>query len=93
LVRLAHVGRGLDGGDELESDVSETDEADEGAGNDAQDVVVQQDGTDEDVDCGGKRLATCRDTFFEVGDSITYKHHGPGRRRGKTHSDKRGPGR
>jgi len=40
LVSLAHVGGRLDGGDELEGDVSETDEADQRAVDDAQHVVV-----------------------------------------------------
>lgn len=51
LVSFAHVRRGLDRGDELEGDVSETDEGDQRTINDAQHVVVQQNGTDKDVDC------------------------------------------
>lgn len=49
-VGLAHVGRRLDGGDELENDVADTNEADDGAGEDAQDAVVQEDGADKDVE-------------------------------------------
>lgn len=44
------VGGGLNRGDELESDVGETDEADQRTVDDAQHVVVQQNGADEDVD-------------------------------------------
>lgn len=50
LVGLAHVGGGLDGGDELEGDVADADDADDGARDDAQHVVVQQDATHEDVE-------------------------------------------
>ncbi len=50
-VRLAHVGWGLDGWDELEGDVADADDADDGAGNDAEDAVVEQDAADKDVDC------------------------------------------
>lgn len=49
-VGLPHVGGGLDGGDELEDGVADADEADDGAGDYAQDVAVQQDGADEDVE-------------------------------------------
>lgn len=49
-VGLPHVGRGLDGGDELEDGVADADEADDGAGDYAQDVAVEQDGADEDVE-------------------------------------------
>lgn len=50
LVGLAHVGGGLDGGDELEGDVGEADQADDAAGDNAQDAVVEEDGADEDVE-------------------------------------------
>lgn len=49
LVGLAHIGGRLDGGDELEDGVGDTDEADDGASDDAQGTVVEQDGTDKDV--------------------------------------------
>lgn len=49
-VGLPHVGGGLDGGDEFEDGVADADEADDGAGDYAQDVAVQQDGADEDVE-------------------------------------------
>lgn len=51
LVGFAHVRRWLDRRNELEGDVSETDEGDQRTINDAQHMVVQQNGTDEDVDC------------------------------------------
>lgn len=50
-VGLAHVGGGLDGRDELEDGVADTDQADDGAGNDAEDAAAEEDGSDEDVDC------------------------------------------
>lgn len=50
LVGLAHVGRGLDGGDELEGDVADTDEPDDAAGDLAEHVVVEEDRADKDVD-------------------------------------------
>lgn len=50
LVSLAHVGRGLDRRNELESDVADTNEADNAAGNDAEDMVVEEDRADEDVE-------------------------------------------
>lgn len=49
-VGLPHVGRRLDGGDELEDDVAHADEPHDGASNDAQHAVVQQDGAHEDVE-------------------------------------------
>lgn len=49
-VSLPHVGWGLDGGDELEDGVADANEADDGAGDYAQDMAVQQDGADEDVE-------------------------------------------
>lgn len=58
LVGFAHVRGGLDRRNELEGDVSETDEGDQRTIDDAQHVVVQQNGTDEDVDCWRKWLAT-----------------------------------
>ena len=50
-VGLAHVGGRLDGGDELEDDIDDADQADDRAGDDAQDAIVEEDGADEDVDC------------------------------------------
>jgi hypothetical protein len=50
---------------------------------------VQQDGSDEDVDWK-KRLTTGRDTLIL---EITYKHRDQGKRRGRRHNGKRGPGR
>ena len=49
-IGLAHVGRRLNGRDELETAVGQANKADDGAGDDAQDVVVEEDGADEDVD-------------------------------------------
>ena len=50
-ISFPHVGRGLDGGDEFEDDVGDTDEADNGACDDAEDAVVEEDASDKDVDC------------------------------------------
>lgn len=49
-ISFPHIGRGLDGGDEFEDDVGDTDEADNGAGDDAEDAVVEEDASDKDVD-------------------------------------------
>lgn len=49
-VGLAHVGGRLDGRDELEDGVADTDQADDGAGNDAEDAAAKEDGSDEDVE-------------------------------------------
>jgi hypothetical protein len=49
-VRLPHVGGRLDGGDELEGDVADTDQADDRTGNDPEDMVVEKDAADKDVD-------------------------------------------
>ena len=52
-IRLAHVRRRLNGGDELEDDVGDADEADNGTGNDSERAHVEHDGANEDVDwCG-----------------------------------------
>jgi hypothetical protein len=40
LIRFAHVGRWLNGGNELEGDVSESDEGDQRTINDAQHVIM-----------------------------------------------------
>lgn len=50
VVAFAHVGWGLDRGDKFQSDVTNTDEADDRACDDTEDVVLEEDGTDEDVD-------------------------------------------
>jgi hypothetical protein len=39
-VGFPHVGRGLNRGDELQGDISDTDESNDGAGNDPEDAVV-----------------------------------------------------
>jgi hypothetical protein len=49
-VGLAHVGRRLNGRDKLEHAVSQADDTDNGASNDAQGMVVQEDRANEDVD-------------------------------------------
>lgn len=59
LVGLAHVGGGLNGGDELEGHVCDTDQTDQRAVNDAKCAVVQQDGTDKDVDYRMISHGTC----------------------------------
>lgn len=50
LVRLAHVRRRLNGRDELKDQVCDTDDTNDATGNLAQNVVVQEDRTNEDVD-------------------------------------------
>ena len=60
LVGFPHVGGRLDGRDELEDDVDDAGEADDGAGDDGQGVLAQDDGTDEEVDCArGGVSSTC----------------------------------
>lgn len=49
-VRFPHVCGGFDGGHEFQGDVSEANDADDRTGNDAEDVVMKQEGSDEDVD-------------------------------------------
>lgn len=51
---LAHVGRGLDRGNELEGDVGDTDDADNATGNLAEDLVAEDEAADEDVDCASQ---------------------------------------
>lgn len=50
LVSLAHVRWGLDRRNELQSQVSETDEANNRTGNVPQHTVVQQERSDKDID-------------------------------------------
>lgn len=50
LVRLAHIGGRLDRRNELQHQVSNTSDADDGGGDLAEDVVVEKDAADEDVD-------------------------------------------
>jgi hypothetical protein len=47
---LAHVGRGLDGGNELEGDVGKTSDTDDATSNVAKDVATQDQRAEEDVD-------------------------------------------
>jgi hypothetical protein len=49
-IGFAHVRGRLDGRNELEDDIGETDDADDGAGNDTEDAAAEDDGADEDVD-------------------------------------------
>lgn len=50
-IGLPHVGGGLDRGDELETDVAEAGEADDGASDFGPDAVAEDQATDKDVDC------------------------------------------
>lgn len=50
-VGLAHVGRGLDRGDELENGVADTDHANDATGDVVEDVVAEEEAAEEDVDC------------------------------------------
>lgn len=49
-IGFAHVGRGLDRGDELEDGVADADDAYGGTGDDAENTTAEKDGADEDVD-------------------------------------------
>lgn len=49
-VRIAHVCRRLDGGNELEGKVAQSDNADNGAGNNLPPLGTDGYGADEDVD-------------------------------------------
>lgn len=51
LVGLPHIRRRLDGGDELEDDVNDAHQGDDGADNGGQGPDVEEDRADEDVDC------------------------------------------
>lgn len=68
---LAHVAGGLDGGDELEGDVAETDDTDDATSNLAEDEVAQQKAANEDVDLG---VSVVYQSGLVLG--ITYRHHG-----------------
>jgi hypothetical protein len=48
-VRLAHILRWFDRGDEFEDDVGDADDADHGAEDDVHNVVLEEDGAAEDV--------------------------------------------
>ena len=50
-ISFPHVGGRLDRGDELEDDVDDASEADDGAGDLGKGVVAKDDGADEEVDC------------------------------------------
>ena len=49
-IGFAHVARGFDGGDELEGDVADTDEANGAASNFAEDALAEDETADENVD-------------------------------------------
>ena len=55
-VGLAHVGGGLDGGDEFEGDVGETDDADDATRDDEPGAVAEDEAAAEDVDWWGGGL-------------------------------------
>lgn len=55
-IGFAHIGRGLDGGDELENGVGDTDDANDSTRDFRPDRLTEEDGADEDVDC--ERLAS-----------------------------------
>jgi hypothetical protein len=47
-----HVRRGLNRWDELQRSVTDTNQADDRAGDDAEPLLANDDGPDENVDCG-----------------------------------------
>ncbi|KAF7560504.1 hypothetical protein G7046_g3645 [Stylonectria norvegica] len=49
---IAHIARGLDGRDELEGDISDTNNADDSTGDLAEDMGTKEETSDEDVDWG-----------------------------------------
>lgn len=49
-VAFAHVGWSLDRGNEFQRYVTDTDKANDRTCDDAEDVVLEEDGSDEDVD-------------------------------------------
>lgn len=51
-IGLAHVARGLDGGNELEDDVGDTDTTDNGTSDVLDDHGAENEAADEDVDYG-----------------------------------------
>lgn len=56
-VGLAHVGRGLDRGNELEGDVGDTEDANDATGDLAEDLVAEDEAADEDVDCTSQSVS------------------------------------
>jgi hypothetical protein len=61
-VSFPHVGGRFDGRHEFQSDISETNDADDRTGDDAEDVVVQHEGSDEDVDLSTVSIYSHRTT-------------------------------
>lgn len=49
-IGLAHVGRGFDGGNKLESDIGNTDNTDDTTGDVANDLLAEEEAAEEDVD-------------------------------------------
>jgi hypothetical protein len=88
-IRLPHVRRGLDGRDELEGDVGDADDTDDGAGNNPEDVVVQKDAANKDVDCA---TLISPSSFYDQPKGGTYRYHGRGTRTGTRRSEKPGAG-
>lgn len=71
-IGLAHVGRRLNGGHKLKHAVGQADDADNGASNDAQGVVVEEDGADENVDF---RAVSGEQGRIDRGRMGTYRYH------------------
>lgn len=65
-IRLAHILRRLDTGDELEHHVHQADYPDDGPENDVHGVVLEQDGAAEDVNCG-RYLASAKNSGLGLG--------------------------
>ena len=72
-IGLPHVCGRLDGGDELEGDIGETDEADDGPVDLREDVFVEKDAADKDVDY-----------MASLSVQIENRRKRPQRRRGRT---------
>lgn len=70
-VGLPHVGRRLNRWDKLQDDIADTDETDNGASNDAQHTVMQQDRTNKYVegaatDEGEEKRGVARDLRWDL---------------------------
>lgn len=70
-VGLPHVGRRLNRRDELQDDIADTDETDDGASDDAQHTVMQQNRADKDVegaatDEGEEKRGIARDLGWDL---------------------------
>jgi hypothetical protein len=80
-IRLAHVRRRLNGRDELEGGIGDADDANDGTGNDPENVVVEQDAANEDVDCKMLELRPKKQWY-----GSTHRDHGRGTRTGTMRS-------